>query len=128
GENASLPLHRLSDCDRHRVSRFAAGGGRNAESERAAQDLYQDHRRERPTARAGVLRPMRYPALFDLPRQWGATVLCVACGRFAPARPAHAAAANLVAFVATMGDAARRVAQTLEARLGPAKVGRGAGS
>src|SRR4029077_15123565 len=117
GKDASVSLQRLPDRNRHRLSRFAPGARCNAEGEWESQDLHQDHRRERPAARAGILRAMRLAALFDDAGRRRTGRLCAARRHFAPARPAHAAAANLVAFGAAVGDAACDPAETRKAKL-----------
>src|ERR1700738_4550380 len=60
---------------------------------------------------------MWFAALFDVAGRRRAGRLCAARRHIAPARPAHAAAPNLVALSAAMGDAARGRAKTRKATL-----------
>jgi len=57
-----------TDCqnrNRHCLSGFHPGRGRDFQNHRQAGDLCKDHGRERPPARAGVLRHLRLADLFD---------------------------------------------------------------
>ena len=65
GKDADLPLQRLPDRHRHRVSHSISVPGSSFEINRAADDLHQDHRRQRQPAGAGVLPHLRFADLFD---------------------------------------------------------------
>jgi hypothetical protein len=68
-------------------------------------------------ARAGVLWHMRLADLFDDGRRRHPTVLHAAGRHLAPARRIHAAAANLVALGAAVGEGARQRAARREANV-----------
>ena len=98
--SAIVPIARPN---RHRLSRFRSGAGREPQSHRTTGDLHQDHSREWQDAGAGVLRQMRLAYLFDDGRRRRAADLYAACRHFTPAQRVHATAANLVALGAAVG-------------------------
>src|SRR6516165_2714815 len=112
-----MPLQRLSDQYRHRVSRVNPCARRYFQDCRPADDLPQDYRGERNAARHGVLRQMWLADLFDDARRRCAADLHAAGRHSTPTRSAHASAAAVVALGAALGHDARRHAEDREAKL-----------
>ena len=88
-DDQRLPLHRLPDRDRNGVPRLDPGEGRQLQGHRRADDLHQDHGRQRQSARAGILPEMRLAALFDHARRGAAGDVHRARRHAAPARSAR---------------------------------------
>src|SRR5262249_14459255 len=78
--------------------------------------IHQDHRRERKSARAGVLSEMRFADLFDHAGRRRAAGLHGAGWRPARARAARAEAAELVPLGAALGYGTRGAAEKREGR------------